>query len=284
MCAPATHTQGVRFVNPRYVAKGFYPFIQTLKLRINMEVIYNILVKNWAGFLVGAGVTMLIALISTIFGSIIGLFIGVIKTIPVKKSDFLPKRIVLKAVNALLTAYIEIFRGTPMMVQAVVIFYGTAALFGIHMDYMFAAIFIVSINTGAYMSEIVRGGINSIDRGQFEAAHAIGMSHSQTMFNIILPQTIRNILPATSNEFVINIKDTAVLNVIGVAELFFKTKSIYGKNLLFFQTALIACAIYLVLTISTTRILRLLEKKFRGSDSYTLLSSRAKQHEDLAVD
>jgi putative lysine transport system permease protein len=131
------------------------------------------------------------------------------------------------------------------------------------------------------MSEIVRGGINSIDKGQFEAAHAIGMSHGQTMFNIILPQTIRNILPATSNEFVINIKDTAVLNVIGLSELFFKTKGIYGKNYLFYQTSIISCAIYFVLTFATTRILRLIEKKLKGSDSYSVLGSRAKRQEDM---
>ena len=248
-----------------------------------MEVIFDIFKKNAAGFFSGALVTMEIALLSTIFGSIIGLLIGVVKTIPVKKTDFLVKRIFFKIINTLLTVYIEVFRSTPMMVQAVIIFYGTAALFDIHMSYMFAGIFIVSINTGAYMSEIVRGGINSIDRGQFEAAHAIGMSHRQTMFNIILPQTIRNILPATGNEFVINIKDSAVLNVIGVSELFFKTKGIYGKNFLFYQTALIACAIYLVLTLTTTRILRFVEKKLNGSDTYTVLSSRTKPREDMEV-
>jgi len=248
-----------------------------------MEVIYNIFQKNVAGFLTGALVTMEIALLSTILGSIIGLLIGVVKTIPVKKTDFFVKRILFKIINTLLTIYIEVFRGTPMMVQAVVIFYGTATLFDIHMSYMFAGIFIVSINTGAYMSEIVRGGINSIDRGQFEAAHAIGMSHFQTMFNIILPQTIRNILPATGNEFVVNIKDSSVLNVIGISELFFKTRGIYGRNFLFFETALIACAIYLVLTLTTTRILRFVEKKLRGSDTYTVLGSRAKRQEDMGV-
>ena len=248
-----------------------------------MDVIINILRRNAEGFLAGALTTMEIALLGTIFGSVIGLLIGAVKTIPVKKSDPLLKRVFLRIVNAALTVYIEIFRGTPMMIQAVVIFYGIATLFDIHMSYMFAGILIVSINTGAYMSEIVRGGINSIDRGQFEAAHAIGMSHRQTMFNIILPQTIRNILPATSNEFVINIKDTAVLNVIGISELFFKTKGIYGKNYLFFETALVACAIYLVLTLTTTRLLRLIEKKLRGSDSYTVLGSRTKRREDMEV-
>ena len=141
------------------------------------------------------------------------------------------KRITLKIANALLTAYTEFFRGTPMIVQAMVIYYGSALAFGIDMDRTFAAIFIVSINTGAYMSEIVRGGIISIDKGQFEAAQAIGMTHTQTMMNVIFPQVIRNILPATGNEFVINIKDTSVLNVISVSELYFATKTVCWSKL-----------------------------------------------------
>ena len=235
-----------------------------------MQVITNIVQQNWEGFLAGAATTMQVALMGTIFGSVIGLLIGIVKTVPVKQTDILIKRVFFKMVNVLLTAYIEVFRGTPMIIQAVIIFYGFAEWFGIRMDLLFAGTFVVSINTGAYMSEIVRGGINSIDKGQFEAAHAVGMSHVQTMFSIILPQTIRNILPATSNEFVLNIKDTAVLNVIGLSELFFKTRGIYGRNFLFYQTALIACAIYFVLTFTTTRLLRLVEKKLRGADSYVM--------------
>ena len=124
--------------------------------------------------------------------------------------------------------YIEFFRGTPMIVQAMVIYYGSALAFGIDMDRTTAAIFIVSINTGAYMAEIVRGGVISIEKGQFEAAQAIGMNHIQTMWNVVLPQVIRNILPATGNQFIINIKDTSVLNVIGVTELYFQTKTVAG--------------------------------------------------------
>ena len=235
-----------------------------------MQVIINIIQQNWQGFIAGAVTTMQVALMGTIFGSAIGLLIGVVKTVPVKKADMLAKRVFFKIVNALLMVYVEVFRGTPMIIQAVIIFYGFAEWFNVRMDLLFAGTFIVSINTGAYMSEIVRGGINSIDKGQFEAAHAIGMSHAQTMFSVILPQTIRNILPATSNEFVLNIKDTAVLNVIGLSELFFKTRGIYGRNFLFYQTALIACAIYFVLTFNTTRLLRLVEKKLGGSESYAM--------------
>lgn len=189
---------------------------------MSFEWIVKIISENGPMFLRGAGVTLLIALIGTVLGSIIGLLIGVVRTIP--KPELKINRIILKIVNGILSVYIEIFRGTPMIVQAMVIYYGSALAFGIDIDRIVAAIFIVSINTGAYMSEIVRGGIVSIDKGQFEAAQAIGMNHIQTMTNVVLPQVFRNILPATGNEFVINIKDTSVLNVISVTELFFQTK------------------------------------------------------------
>ncbi|WP_334196257.1 amino acid ABC transporter permease, partial [Muricomes intestini] len=163
---------------------------------------------------------------------------------------------------------VEVFRGTPMIVQSAVIYYGTALLFGFDLNRTAAALFIVSINTGAYMSEIVRGGIFAVDTGQFEAAQAIGMPHGQTMRKVVVPQVLRNILPATGNEFVINIKDTSVLSIISVTELFFQGKSAAGANYMFFQTYFIICVIYFVLTFSVTRILRLVEKKLDGPQDY----------------
>jgi putative lysine transport system permease protein len=136
-----------------------------------------------------------------------------------------------------------------------------------------AGLLVVSINTGAYMAEIVRGGIESIDKGQTEAAHAIGMTHSQTMFNVILPQAIRNILPATSNEFIINIKDTSVLNVISVTELFYTAKTIKGAYSRTYEPYMVICAIYLFLTFTITRILRYIEKKMDGPESYSIHGS-----------
>lgn len=179
---------------------------------MSFEWVMRILVENWPMFLRGAGITLLIALVGTIFGAIIGLLIGVVRTIPLPERGI--KRALLKIVNGILAVYIEIFRGTPMIVQAMVIFYGTALAFGLDMDRIFAAIIIVSINTGAYMAEFVRGGIVSIEKGQYEAAQAIGMNHFQTMTNVILPQVIRNIIPATGNQFIINIKETSLANSI----------------------------------------------------------------------
>ena len=235
---------------------------------MSLEWIIKIATENWPMFLRGAYMTLYIAIIGTVIGTAIGLIVGVIRTIPYQENKL--KRYPLNIVKAILSIYIEIFRGTPMIVQAMVIYYGSALAFNINMNNTVAALFIVSINTGAYMSEIVRGGIISIDKGQFEAAQAIGMTHIQTMVNVVLPQVIRNILPATGNEFVINIKDTSVLNVIGVSELYFQTKSISGNNFKYFESFMVACVIYFIMTFTVTRILRYIEKKLDGPENYEI--------------
>ncbi|WP_150203097.1 ABC transporter substrate-binding protein/permease [Streptococcus constellatus] len=226
----------------------------------------KILKDNWPQFLRGAGLTLLISITGTIAGLIIGLLIGVYRTAPIAKNKVLAMLQTL--FGWFLNIYIEIFRGTPMIVQSMVIYYGTAQAFGVSIDRTIAAIFIVSINTGAYMSEIVRGGIFAVDKGQFEAATALGMTHNQTMRKVVLPQVVRNILPATGNEFVINIKDTSVLNVISVVELYFSGNTIATQTYQYFQTFTIIAVIYFVLTFTVTRILRYVERRF-DTDEYT---------------
>ena len=217
----------------------------------------KILSENWQQLLRGAGITLLISIIGTITGLLIGLAIGVFRTAPLSENKAMYA--LQKLVGWILNVYIEIFRGTPMIVQSMVIYYGTAQAFGINLDRTLAAIFIVSINTGAYMTEIVRGGILAVDKGQFEAATALGMTHNQNhMRKIVLPQVVRNILPATGNEFVINIKDTSVLNVISVVELYFSGNTVATQTYQYFQTFTIIAVIYFVLTFTVTRILRLL--------------------------
>ena len=239
---------------------------------MSKEWLVRIISENWEMFLRGAGMTLLISMIGTIIGLAIGLIIGVVRTIPVPNKGI--KRIVLKIVNGILAVYIEFFRGTPMIVQAMVIYYGAALAFSLYMNRIFAAIFIVSINTGAYMAEIVRGGIVSVDKGQYEAAQAIGMNHFQTMINVVMPQVIRNILPATGNEFVINIKDTSVFNVISVTELYFQTKTVAGNNFRYFESFFVACILYFIMTFTVTRILRYIEKKLDGPENYILLGNQ----------
>ena len=146
-----------------------------------------------------------------------------------------------------------------------------------------SGILIVSINTGAYMAEIVRGGIISIDKGQFEGAMSIGMTHKQTMWRVIIPQVMRNILPSVSNEFVINIKDTSVLNVIGVTELYYFAGVIKRQNFQTFQTYLVICVIYFILTFSITRLLRYIEKKMDGKDNYTIFGSQSDSNAEIHI-
>mgnify|MGYP005762780445 CR=1 FL=1 len=233
----------------------------------------EIISQYYSWLLQGVGYTLLVSLVSTVIGLIIGVLIGVWRTMPSPKNKVL---FWLKKISDwILAAYIEVFRGTPMMVQAMVIFWGFAMLNGGQtLDVVFSGMLIVSINTGAYMAEIVRGGIISVDKGQTEGAAAIGMTHAKTMFRVVLPQALRNILPSVSNEFVINIKDTSVLNVIGFTELYFQAKSIVSINFETFATYLLVAAIYFVLTFTITRILRFIEKKMDGNKNYVMLGSQ----------
>jgi putative lysine transport system permease protein len=246
------------------------------------ENVINIITKYHTLLLEGLGYTMLIALAGTIMGLIIGLLTGIIKTIPLSKKGFV--RFLQKLLNFVIDCYVEIFRGTPMMVQSMVIFWGYAFMNeGATLPLIPAGIFIVSINTGAYMTEIVRGGIISVDKGQFEGAYSIGMTHWQAMVNVIIPQVMRNILPSISNEFVINIKDTSVLNVIGVMELYYMANKIQMMTWDIFETYFVICVMYFVMTFSVTRILRFFEKKLAGSDSYTICGSQSDSKAEIHV-
>lgn len=242
----------------------------------------DIFVKYYPYLLRGVGFTLLISLIGTVVGLIIGLLTGVVRTAPLSKNPVI--RCLHKILNGFIAVYVEIFRGTPMMVQAMVIYWGYAfATGGDTLPLIPAGIFIVSINTGAYMAEIVRGGIISIDKGQTEGAISIGMSHAQTMLHVIIPQVMRNILPSVSNEFVINIKDTSVLNVIGVTELYYFAGIIKRQNFQTFQTYLVVCVLYFILTFSITRILRWVEKKLSGPDNYVICGSQSDSQAEIHV-
>ena len=244
--------------------------------------VLDILTKYYPYLLEGLGYTMLIALTGTILGLLIGLITGIVKTVPLSKRGGV--RFLQKLINFIISCYVEIFRGTPMMVQSMVIFWGYAFMNGGEtLPLIPAGIFIVSINTGAYMTEIVRGGIISVDKGQFEGAYSVGMTHTQAMTNVIIPQVMRNILPSVSNEFVINIKDTSVLNVIGVMELYIMANKIQMMTWNIFETYLIICVIYFIMTFSVTRILRVVEKKLAGSDSYTICGSQSDPDAEIHV-
>lgn len=244
--------------------------------------VLNIFIKYYPQLLTGVGNTVLIALTSTVAGLALGLLTGVARTAPMSKNPIL--RALHKLLNAIIAIYVEIFRGTPMMVQSMVIYWGYAfATGGDTLPLIPSGILIVSINTGAYMAEIVRGGIISIDRGQFEGAMSIGMTHAQTMFKVIIPQVMRNILPSVSNEFVINIKDTSVLNVIGVTELYYFAGIIKRQNFQTFQTYFVICILYFILTFTITRLLRWVERKLDGNENYTIFGSQTDVNAEIHI-
>ena len=244
--------------------------------------VINIVAKYYPQLLSGVGNTMLIALTGTVAGLVIGLLTGIVRTAPFSRNGFV--RALHRILNAVIAVYVEIFRGTPMMVQAMVIYWGYAfATGGSTLPLIPSGILIVSINTGAYMAEIVRGGIISIDKGQFEGAMSIGMTHSQTMFKVIIPQVMRNILPSVSNEFVINIKDTSVLNVIGVTELYYFAGIIKRQSFETFQTYLVVCVLYFILTFTVTRLLRLAERRLDGNDSYVIFGSQSDSAAEIRI-
>ena len=244
--------------------------------------VLNIFIKYYPQLLTGVGNTVLIALTSTVAGLALGLLTGVVRTAPMSKNPIL--RALHKLLNAIIAIYVEIFRGTPMMVQSMVIYWGYAfATGGDTLPLIPSGILIVSINTGAYMAEIVRGGIISIDRGQFEGAMSIGMTHAQTMFKVIIPQVMRNILPSVSNEFVINIKDTSVLNVIGVTELYYFAGIIKRQNFQTFQTYFVICILYFILPFTITRLLRWVERKLDGNENYTIFGSQTDVNAEIHI-
>ena len=230
--------------------------------------------KYWPMYLNGVKNTLILALAATVIGFAIGLICGILNTIPYTKQDPLPKRFVLKLLRVVIRIYVEVFRGTPMVLQAVFIYYGLPYITdaALRFDSVWAAaILVVSINTGAYMAESVRGGIMSIDPGQTEGAKALGMTHVQTMTSVILPQAIRNIIPQIGNNFIINVKDTSVMFVITFTEFFAAHRYIVGVNNKYFPSAVIEMIGYLTMTLIASFLLRWLEKRMDGGDSYELV-------------
>ena len=225
-------------------------------------------------YLTGIANTLILAITSTLIGCIIGFFCGILQTIPCGPNENILKRIMLRFVRIIIRVYVEVFRGTPMILQAVFIYYGMPYFFGISFkDIWTVSIIVVSVNTGAYMAESVRGGIMSIDPGQFEGAKAIGMNHWQTMLYIILPQTLRNIMPQIGNNYIINVKDTSVMFIIGFSDFFAVHKMVSGAVFKYFPSAFLEMGGYLCLTLLASFLLRKMEKKLAGKSNYELVNT-----------
>ena len=232
-------------------------------------------------YLNGMKNTLILALAATLIGCIIGLVCGILNTIPYSKNDNIVKRFFLRLIRIIVRVYVEVFRGTPMVLQAVFIYYGlpyftnNAVQFKGNEGIWLAALLVVSINTGAYMAESVRGGIISIDPGQTEGAKAIGMTHVQTMTHVILPQALRNIMPQIGNNYIINVKDTSVMFIISFTEFFAAHRYIVGVNNMYFPSATIEMIGYLTMTLLASFLLRFVEKLMDGANSYELVQTDA---------
>ena len=242
--------------------------------------VIEIFQKYLSSFLLGVKTTLIVSLSGTIIGFIIGLFVGGIKAIKPDRNKKKIIKIIKRIYDLVSTLYIEIFRGTPMMVQAVFIYYLVYTKI-VRWNKMTAAIFVISINTGAYMSEIVRSGIQAVDPGQNEAARALGLNNIETMINVILPQAIKNAFPAIGNELIVNIKDSSVLMIISITELMFQSNSIAGTTYKFSETYFVTAMIYLLLTLTSSFVLNKIEGKLNHSK--TSLPQSATNFKNLTI-
>lgn len=214
----------------------------------------EILVKYSSYFITGLKSTLGLSIISVLIGIVIGSLLALMK---------LSKHKPLKWIAAV---YIEVVRGTPMITQLFIVYFGSYVLFGLDMNPFIAGIIAVSLNSGAYVAEIIRSGIQSIDKGQMEAGRSLGMTQSMTMKEIIMPQAVKNILPALCNEFITVIKETSIVSVIGVTDLMYNVNIVRGISFRPLEPLLIAAVIYFILTFGLSKAVNILEGKMKQSD------------------
>lgn len=229
---------------------------------------FEIFTENWSLFSYGIQNTLLFAIVGTVVGLILGLITGALRAIPEDPMDSLLAKVLKKLARWIVGFYVWFFRGTPMMVQALFFFYLLRPVLG--WTGFSAGLIIISVNTGAYMAEIIRGGIQSIDAGQSEAARSLGMTTFQTMVSIIFPQAIKNTFPTIGNQLIVNIKDSCMLNAIQVTELYFQSSSVAGSNMKFAEVYFLEMIMYLALTTIATLILNAVERKINKTKTVTI--------------
>ncbi len=234
-------------------------------MKLIQDILY--LATNYSSLLLeGIRNTLLISLLGTIVGIALGLLLAIMRNQEVHYKDDIFRKIIKNSLRYIALIYIDIVRGTPMMVQAAVFFYGFAYA-GINLNPLVAGFVVVSFNTAAYISEIIRSGINGINSGQMEAARSLGLSHTYAMRYIVLPQALKNTVPALMNELIVNVKDTSVLSIIGVTELFNMTRAAASETYMTFQAYILAAIIYLILTKTLTILFSYILKKMEAKES-----------------
>ena len=248
---------------------GFVRFFKEIYKDVSSAIDRNFISNNgWLAILKGLWITIKVAFFSAILGIILGFILGIIrstydKLVNTKSSNGI-LRFLLRCGNALSKLYITLIRGTPAVVQLMIMYF---VFFGVSNNKVFAAILSFGINSSAYVAEIFRSGIMSIDNGQMEAGRSLGMSYAQTMWSIIMPQAIKNVLPALGNEFITLLKETSVAGFIGLEDLTRAGDIIRAKNYEPFWPLIGVALVYLVLVIGLTKLLSLLERRLRKSDS-----------------
>ena len=211
--------------------------------------------EKYSGYFVrGAEITIVLAFFAVLFGTLLGLGITLLR-----RSKFKP-------ISFIATAYVEFVRGTPLLVQIYIIYIGLPQLIGIDFPDMTTGIIALALNSSAYVSEIIRAGIDAVDKGQMEAARSLGMSQGLAMFQVVIPQAFKNILPALGNEFISVIKESSMVSVIGVAELMYNAGIVRSNTALGLEPVIVAAVIYFAITFTLTRILGVVERRLKASD------------------
>jgi polar amino acid transport system permease protein len=210
--------------------------------------------KYYSFFLDGAVFTIILAVFTVLFGVLLGVVLALLR---ISKNKFL---------NFIATVYIEFIRGTPLMVQLFIIYFGLPNLVGFNMPDMAAAIMALSINSAAYVAEIIRAGIQAVDKGQMEAARSLGMTHAMAMRYIIIPQAVKNILPALGNEFIVVIKESSIVSVIGIGELMYNADTVRGNTYKAFEPLMVAAFMYFIMTFTLSKLMGRFERRMKNGD------------------
>ena len=203
--------------------------------------------------------TLMIAVLGLIIGIVIGTLIATVRVIP--KYKLLPR-----ILNGFCSFYVGLFRGTPMVVQLLVFYYVMLPLMGLHITGVQVAVLVFGLNSGAYISEIMRSGIMSVDQGQMEAGRAVGLSFGTTMMKIVIPQAVKNILPTLGNEFITLVKETSVVSFVGAADLYVAFSYIGSNSYEFMVPYLVMAAIYILLVLIISAGIKIMERSLRKSD------------------
>ncbi len=229
---------------------------------VRFQLVSSIFWENRYGFIRATGLTLFISVIATFLGVLLGFVFAIIKNLEVTPRDSYRRELAKRTSKSLVTAYVDFVRGTPMMVQALIF---SSVIFRLaRIEGLLVAILIVFLNTAAYATEVIRSGINGVDKGELEAARSLGMSHFQAMRHVILPQAFKNVVPAIGNELIVNVKDTSVLSVIGMGELMFFSRQLVASTYKQ-ETYVVTALIYLVCTKILTLILQYIVNKLDGS-------------------